>query len=196
MSEVVALPDTPNEELSPFLDGGAKEEIIEGQFAFLITDVRPHVASTDPRFKDQVFYEIAFLTSGALEYLEKQDLAKDGKVKAGDGTLVDAGAPGWAANSRRWMLTLTHNKPRQKQAELILDKLALGAPMVGPCWVVEKASDTPGFNPTRLIVGVPRPPLPKKAKATATTNGGAATPQSTEESDGIPFAYDSTFRVS
>lgn len=192
MSEVAALPDTPNEDLSPFLDGDAKDEMIQGQHGFLITEARPHVASTNPQFKDQVMYEIAFLAEGAVEYLTKQGRGKDGKIMAGDDSLVAATAPGWASNSKRWMLALQHNSRRQKQAELVLEKLALGAPMVGPCWLVEKASDTPGFSPTRLIVGVPRPPLKKSAKS-----NGAATPQTTpEEADGIPFLHFDSFTVS
>lgn len=188
MSEVAALPDTPNEELAPFLDGDAKDDMIQNQFGFLITEARPHVASTNPQFKDQVMYEIAFLTDGAVDYLTKQGRGKDGKIMAGDDSLVAADAPGWATNSRRWMLALQHNAARQKQAAAVLEKLALGAPMVGPCWLVEKASETPGFSPTRLIVGVPRPPIAKKSNGAKPQNSPPSEVM-TDDGDEIPFAF-------
>lgn len=191
MSEVADLPDTPAVDLSPFLDGEAKDDIIANQFGFLITEARPHVESTNPQFKDQVFFEIAFLTPAAVTYLEKIGKAEAGQVKAKDGKLYDAAAPGWAANSSRWILALQWNKARNSQAASIAEVLAVGSSMVGPCWLTEKPSDTPGFAPTRLIVGSPAPVAPKAKKS----NG--ATPAAPVDIDGdsIPFATDDTFRV-
>lgn len=197
MSEVVALPDTPNEELAPFLDGEQKQEMIDQQHGFLITQARPHVVSTNPQFKDQVMYEIAFLVDGAVGYLEKQGRGESGKVKTSTDQLVEATVPAWASNSPRWMLALQHNPLREKQASLVLEKLALGHPMVGPCWMSEIPNDTPGFNPTRIIIGNPKPPItkPKKSNGSSSTQNQPARDAAPDESDGIPFAYDSTFRV-
>jgi hypothetical protein len=181
MSEVADLPDTPVADLAPFLDGDAKEDIIANQYGFLITEVRPHVAATNPQFKDQTFFEIAFLSSAAVAYLEKIGKAKDGKVLAKDGQYYDADAPGWVENTPRWILPLQHNKARENQAASIAEVLALGSSMVGPCWLTEKPHDTPGFNATRLIVGAPKP-VAAKAKKSPTVN----TPATTSDED-IPF---------
>lgn len=196
MSDIAALPEAQAEDLAPFLDGEQKQEIIDHQHGFLITEARPHVPSSQPQFKDQVMYEVAFFVPGAVEYLESQGKAENGQVKTASGTLVDASCPAWAVNSKRWMLALQWNKTREGQAQKIAEILALGHPMVGPCWMSEIPNDTPGFNPTRIIIGNPKPPTKKaKPNSSASSSTQPARDVMPSEDDGIPFLHDDTFWV-
>lgn len=181
MSDIAALPEVDAQgDLPPFLDGESKQDIIDNQHGFLITAARPHVPSTNPAmFKDQVMYEIAFLSKGAVDYLCKNGFGENGKIKTSTGELVDPTMPNWAENSSRWMLALSHNDVREAQAKKIAEVLALGSNMVGPCWFSEIPSKTAGFNPTRVIIGHPQPVAKKTKKQPV-----AAT--TTSDSD-IPF---------